>query len=113
MKMILLINYFLYNLLTQKLNYIKNNLKTYKMSRIDKKSFNDITVFLPESFNDEVVEYELNIDYNSEILSSPFTRELSGIYIDFILENLGDEEGKVFAWGIRNTPHSTFSRTII
>jgi len=71
------------------------------MNRISKKSFTDITVFYPDSIKDKLIEYEPDLDYDSEVLSSKFTQELSSIYVDYILDNLGEETGKVFAWGLQ------------
>ena len=60
-----------------------------------KKTFKDITVFYPQNEDD----YVLNVDFNSSVFESTFTKEISGIYIDYIFEQL-QEGNKVFAWNI-------------
>ncbi len=70
------------------------------MKRIDKKNFTDIGVFYPDSINDEPIDYVENIDYNSEIFESPFTRELSRSLVTYILDQFENTDTKVLAWKI-------------
>jgi dsRNA-specific ribonuclease len=67
------------------------------MTQKPKKTYTDINVFYPD---DE--EYVENVDFNSSVLESVFTSELSKIYVNYIFSQL-QKGDKVFAWNINFT----------